>query len=179
MCQTLHTHLRTWSVTSQAKDGESVYVLVYKCQAAHDKEMDIYISSWLHFPGLSLMALCSGAVLLLPTYFMTSCAPHANNGPSPLSILHTLPSLTSSAQCFNLHCHYPSFFYFSCPALVQMPKTVLNRASQKWRDKIVLKLSFWVNALQLNSWLNMSLQCPYISHLFSKASFFVFSFHLA
>lgn len=51
------------------------------------------------------MALCSGAELLLPTYFMTSCAPHANNSASPLSTVHRLPSLTLSAHFFSLHCH--------------------------------------------------------------------------
>lgn len=68
------------------------------------------ISSWLHFPELSLMALCSGAVLLLPTYFMTSCAPHAtllllNNSTSPLSSVQRLPSLTFSAY-FSLNLSY-------------------------------------------------------------------------
>lgn len=48
-------------------------VCFYPCARVfmNDTEMDVYISSWLHFPGLSLMALCSGAELLLPTYFMT------------------------------------------------------------------------------------------------------------
>lgn len=56
--------------------------------------MDIYTSSWLIFPEFSLMVLCSGAELLLPTYFMTSCAPHAKNSASPVSTIQRLPSLT-------------------------------------------------------------------------------------
>lgn len=83
------------------------------CVSMHDKEMDIYISSWLLFPGLSLMALCSGAELLLPTYFMTSCAPHANNSTSPLSTIQRLPSLTLSAYFSSALPLSASFFYYS------------------------------------------------------------------
>lgn len=99
------------------------YVCVRVCVCAHSEEMDIYSSSWLHFPGCSLMALCSGAELLLPTYFMTSCSPHANNSASPL----TRPSLTLSAfysispfslSSFFLVCVAFFFFFF-----LQMPKT--------------------------------------------------------
>ncbi len=38
------------------------------------------------------------------TYFMTSCAPHANNSTSPLSTLQRLPPLTLSAYFFFPHC---------------------------------------------------------------------------
>lgn len=91
-------NIKVWLFTSKM-----VKVCAFICVCVHDKEMDIYISSWLHFPGLSLMALCSGAELLLPTYFMTSCAPHANN----FSFFHCtdfnflLYLLISSLRC---HC---------------------------------------------------------------------------
>lgn len=77
-------------------------VCALSCVSMHNEEMDIYFSSWLNFPGLSLMALCSGAELLLPTYFMTSCAPHAtllllDNSTSPLSTVWRLATFTLSA----------------------------------------------------------------------------------
>lgn len=107
LCEHVWEH-QSAAFYQEMPDCGSVYVCV--CVRMHDKEMDIYISSWLPFPGLSLMALCSGAELLLPTYFMTSCAPHAtlwllNNSTSPLSTLQRLPALPLSAYFF-LSPHY-------------------------------------------------------------------------
>lgn len=99
-----------------------VKVCVFVFVSVHTlRKMDIYFSSWLHFPGRSLMALCSGAELLLPTYFMTSCSPHANNSASLL----THPSLILSA-CYSLHSPFSLSSFFFWPMLLffflQMPK---------------------------------------------------------
>lgn len=127
----------------------SVQVCTFSCVSVYlprDKEMDIYISSWLHFPELSLMAFCSGAVLLLPTYFMTSCAPHAtvrllNNSTSPLSSVQRLSSLTLSA-CFSL-----TLSYFVCSACAEyVGQDEIPQAAVDWTP---LKKVVWPNCSQI------------------------------
>lgn len=92
-------------------------VCAFSCVSMHNEEVDICISSWLHFPGLSLMALCSRAELFLSTYFMTSCA-HAtllllNNITSPLSTVWRVATLTLSAF-FTLWIVSVSLSYCTC-----------------------------------------------------------------
>lgn len=103
-------------------------VCVLSCVSMHIEEMDIYISSWLNFPGLSLMALCSGAELLFPTYFMTSCAPHAtllllDNTTSPLSTVWRVATLTLSAFLFVWLVNV-CFSYFICSAFLHFAEYV-------------------------------------------------------
>lgn len=84
------------------------------------------------------MALCSGAELLPPTYFMTSCAPHAtllllDNSSSPLSTVWGPPSPTLSAHFIpSLHCHCLSYLVYAAALCSseyvgqdEMPKTAL------------------------------------------------------
>lgn len=94
---------------------------VFVCTRAHNKEMDIYISSWLIFSGLSLMVLCPGAELLLLTYFMTSCAPRVNNSASLLSTFQRLPSPTL--------CVYVSLFSITLFLLAFEKNSINHRRS--------------------------------------------------